>query len=120
MNRLRDEIYKSKEILIIDVSDLKEDDMIDLLKRYRDKIISEKKARLILVIFNDKSYVTPKFMEAVYTYRIDEFQSLLIKQAVIGLNQPKMMILKGFNLFLNRNMTPFNTRDEALEYLVSE
>lgn len=120
MDRLRIDIYKSKEILIIDVSDLKEDEMITLLKRYRDKIIAENIPRLILAIFNDKSYVTPKFMEAVYKYRIDEFQPLFLKQAVVGLNQPKMMILKGFNLFLNRKLTPFNSKEEALDYLISE
>jgi hypothetical protein len=120
MDRIRIEIYKSKEILIADVSDLKEDAMIALLREYRDKIIAEKTARLVLAIFNDKSYVTPKFMEVAYRYRLEEVKPLLSKQAILGLNQPKMMILKGFNLFLNRNLIPFKTRDEALDYLVSE
>jgi hypothetical protein len=120
MDRIRIEVYKSKEILVIDVSDLKEEDMIKLLMQYRDKIIAEKSSRLILTIFNDKTFVTPKFMETVYRYRLAEVQSLLLKQAVIGLNQPKMMILKGYNLFLNRNLTPFNTKEEALDYLISD
>jgi hypothetical protein len=120
MNRIRVEIYKSKEILIADVSDLKEDEMITLLKQYRDRIIAENKQRLILAIFNDRSYVTPKFMEAAYCYRLEEVKSLISKQAILGLNQPKMMILKGFNLFLKSNIKPFNTKEEALDYLVSE
>jgi hypothetical protein len=120
MDRIRIEIYKSKEILIADVSDLKEDEMITLLKQYRDKVIKDNIPRLILAIFNDKSYVTPKFMEAVYQYRLAEVQPLLLKQTIIGLNQPKRMILKGFNLFLNRNIKPFSTKEEALDYLVSD
>jgi hypothetical protein len=120
MDRIQIEIYKSKEILIADVSDLKKDEMITLLKQFRDKIIADSVPRFILAVFNDRSYITPKFMEVVYQYRLDEVRPLLLKQAILGLNQPKMMILKGFNLFLNRDLKPFKTKEEALEYLVRE
>jgi hypothetical protein len=120
MNRVRIEIYKSKEILVADVSDLKESDMIAILKRFRDKLIDDNKPMHMLAIFNDKSYVTPKFMEVAYRYRLGALQPLLLKQAIVGLNQPKMMILKGFNLFLKRNLKPFSTKEEALEYLTSD
>ena len=38
----------------------------------------------------------------------------------MGLNMPKMMILKGFNLIMNTDFRAFATEKEAIEYLIGE
>jgi hypothetical protein len=40
------------------------------------------------------------------------------RNALVGLNKPKMMILKGFNLLLGTDYRAFSSEHEALEYLL--
>lgn len=107
------------EILIIDYSDCKEDQMIDRLNYARKLILQENKPVLILTIFNSKCYATPRFVrqsEAAY----DEAKHLILKNAITGLSEIQRIILKGFTFFGNRNLKEFKDVDESIRYLVKE
>lgn len=114
------EIHSDKEILVIDFSGHKENEMIEMMIEFRDIIIAGKKPILILGIFNDKNYLTPKFMQAFRKVKREEVTPFIIRQAVVGLSDNKKMILKGYNLFFNRNIRPFDSRERAIQYLISE
>ena len=114
------EIHSDKEILVIDFSGNKEDEMIEMMIEFRDIIIAGKKPILILGIFNDKNYLTPKFMQAFRKVKRDEVTPYILRQAVVGLSENKKIILKGFNLFFNRNIQPFDSKELAIRYLISE
>jgi hypothetical protein len=120
MNRINNEPHHGKEILVADFSDLKEDQMIALLRELRNKLIDDKKQVLLLIILNDRSFATSGFMNAFRTERREETFPFIIKQAVIGLSETKRIILKGYNLLYNRNIGAFHSKEEALLYLTSE
>ena len=49
-----------------------------------------------------------------------KFIPLIEKQAIVGLNETKKIILKGFNLSIDRNVRAFHTKEEAISFLVDE
>ena len=54
------------------------------------------------------------------SYKREEAASFIEKQAVVGLTQPQKMIVKGFNLFFNRNLKAFNSKEAAVAFLVGD
>lgn len=72
MSGITSEIHEDREIMIIDFSDCKEDQMIVLMTEFRNKLIAGKKMELILTVLNEKSYITPKFMKAFREGRSEE------------------------------------------------
>jgi hypothetical protein len=119
MERIRTEIYKGREIMITDLSDFKEDEMIRLITKTREIIFSDKTPKIVLAIFNDKNHLTSRLMNHYRTEKTEAIQ-FIQRQAVVGFNDVQLWILKGYNLFAKRNIQAFRTKEEALEYLVSE
>ena len=118
-DRIQNEMHKGKEILIANLSDLNVANMISMATRVKDIIRQENKPMRLLVIFNKKNYATPKFIRHAEQLN-KEWEHLVEKQAVIGLNKVKLFILKGFNLALKKKISAFETLEEAKEFLVSE
>ena len=114
------EVHNGQEILIIDFSSRKEAEMISMMIEFRSIIIADAKPQLALGIFNDRSYITPKFMAAFRKEKRVEVTPFIKRQAVVGLNETKKIILKGYNLFFNRDIRAFDTKESAIQYLVSE
>jgi hypothetical protein len=114
------ENHQGKEVLIIDFSNCKSEQMIDMLTEARDKVIREKTLRLMLAIFNDKSFITPNFLHHFNSYKREEVIPFILKQALVGLSEPKKIIVKGINFLSNRNMVIFDSKREAIEYLVAD
>ena len=92
--------------------------MIDLLIEFRTLLITNGTPQLILSIFNDRSYATPKFMQAFRTVKREEAIALIEKQAVVGLSDTKKLILKGYNFIFNRSIPAFDSTREAIDYLL--
>ena len=109
----------NKEILIVDFSDCDENQMIALVDEASKILTANNKSQLLLSVYNDRAYATPKFMNAV---RVDmaRFIHLIEKQAIVGLNETKKIILTGFNLTFDRNVRAFDTREEAISFLIDE
>lgn len=105
-------------IIVIDYSNCKEREMIELVDRVRPLITEERSPILLLSNFHN-TYVTPAFMRHAEK-EVDAVKHLIVKSAFIGLNTPKKMILKGFNLFLNRDYRAFESEQEAIDYLVTD
>lgn len=109
-------ISEDPVIYIIDYSNLKEENMIGLVMKLSDEVKKTSQLIRIISIFNDKSYVTPRFMRSVEAIT-REMRDLIQGQAVVGLNATKKIILKGYNLMFQQDIRNFETLPEAIEYL---
>ena len=116
-------IYKivrnEKEILVIDFSNLNETKMIELISKSRGLIILENKPQLVLGILNEKNYMTSNVLKH---YKSDNLEALKLikKQALIGVSEPKRMIIKGYNFLFKRDVKVLESKELAIEYLLAD
>ena len=119
MKRIEKVLSGNNEIYIVEYTDCKESEMIDLVKEVGRMVVSGGKSVCILSIYNDRSYATAKFMRQVERETRDALP-LIKKQAIVGLNDSKKMILKGYNFLFRKNIRAFDTREDAFNFLIDE
>lgn len=119
MGSIKRVTLRGKEILEVDFSNSKEDQMIEILMEARRILISENKKQLVLALFNERNYLTPKFMDRFRMDQREEAIKVIEKQAIVGFNETKKQIIKGYNVIFNRDMKMFDTLEEAINFLVS-
>lgn len=108
---------RGRPLVCIDYSGLKEASMIALALQAEAAILEGGTSKFVLSNFGN-CFVTPRFvrhMEAA-TPRINH---LIERNALIGLNKPKMMILKGFNLLMGTDYRAFSNEADAVAYLLA-
>jgi|GEM_PF-1281090 len=114
--------YKEQEIVFYDYSGLKkEDEMIEVMNdgiEYSKKVDQSKKYLILTDISN--AFATPGFTEA-NTELQKEFGHLIGRSAVVGISAGKKILLAGVNKIVgdDKAAKPFNTLEEAKEYLIS-
>lgn len=118
MERIRKIVIQGKEILVIDYSGLKEPGMINLATAVKQLILQDADEKLIINSFHNV-FVTPGYVRHMER-ESGEIKHLIKRNTLVGLNLPKMMILKGFNLLMNTDFKAFGTEKEAIEYLIGE
>jgi hypothetical protein len=106
-------------ILELDYSDFKEVQMISLLDQAKEFALSENRSFLVLGCFYSNNYLTPAFMRQAEKVS-SEILHLITKLALVGLNPTQKLILKGYNIFLQRNFKAFDSREEAIRYLLDK
>ncbi len=116
MERIRTELVQGREIFCIDYANLKEAAMLALVEQARQVITTPPKKKLVLTNFSN-CFVTPRFVRHLESVT-PEVNPWIERNALVGLNKPKMMILKGFNLLLGTDYRAFSSEHEALEYLL--
>ncbi len=117
MDRIRTLSIGGREIICIDYAHLKGEELIHLVNRARLAITSDSSLKLVLTNFGH-CFVTPQFVRHLES--ITPFVNPYIERnALVGLNKPKMMILKGFNLLMGTDYRAFASEHEALEYLLA-
>jgi len=119
MERIRKIYFKDKEILIVDYSDCKGEEMIKVFNEGKKLVLSENKRYLVLKIFNEKTFLSPDFMRFLEK-EISEIDQFIEKHAVIGISTIQGWIIKGMNLWMKRQIHIYDSMDEALEFLVKE
>lgn len=118
-DRLKVVLHKGKEVVILDYSDLREEEMMQLLSYAKERILEEGMVVLVGSIFNQKNFVTPKFMRFTESV-LKETERLIFKNSITGISQTQIWILKGINMWYRSKIQAFNTPEELLEYLVTE
>lgn len=118
MERIRKIVIQGKEILAIDYSRLKEPGMINLAIEVKRLLLHDADEKLIINSFHHV-FVTPGYVQHMER-ESGEIKHLIKRNSLVGLNLPKMMILKGFNLLMNTDFRAFATEREAIEYLIGE
>jgi len=112
-------MINGKVILSVDYSDCKEEEIIRLASEILKMGLAENDRLLILCIYNEKNFMTPKVMR--HMERVTKQAIHLIdKMAIVGFTSMKKVILKGYNLVFNRDFRAFDTYDEAIAYLLEE
>ncbi len=118
VDRIRKVVIRNKEIVAIDYSGLKEPGMINLATEAKEFITKTSGPKLIINNFKN-TYITSGYVRHMEGDAAS-VKPFIARNALIGLNTPKMMILKGFNLFFGTDFRAFSTEREAIEYLIEE
>ncbi len=109
--------HKGKRILFIDYTQCKSTpEMLKILDDVRKEY--EKPGEPFLAI-NDftGTYGSSEFLNAAQKHK-ELFDSKTIKTAVLGITGIKKILLNGYNAFVKKKQMPFDSKAEALEYLV--
>jgi hypothetical protein len=111
-------MHDQQTIIVLDYRNSKEHEMIDIVTQAKERILELKDPVKVLSIFNDKNFVTPKFMKAAEEQSA-QVMHLIDKQSIVGLTPVKKLILKGYNFLFKRNIQNFDTEQEALDFLLN-
>ena len=110
--------YKTKKILYIDYRNLKtEKDMLDTLKQAIELV--KKSPENILTLSDVRNtYISESFFTKAKELSKDVIKPKSKKSCIIGVAGIKKIILKAFNFFIDGNLVPFDTEEDAKEYLI--
>src|SRR5689334_5415956 len=117
MEKVRKTIYNDIEILVVDYSDSTGRDLIEIFDTAKNQVAAEGAPVLVLNIVNNRTFLTPDFMRHVER-EVRKMDSLVDKQAIVGLSKVQEWILKGLNLWYKKQIYKFDTVDDALRFLV--
>jgi len=110
--------HKGKKILYVDYSQCKTvNDTINVLEMVRNEYLRTSESYLSLNNFTGVSS-NNEYMELVKKYGKEIFDARTIKNAAIGITGIKKILLSAYNLIVKNKLMAFDTREEALEYLV--
>ena len=111
--------YKGNEILYIDYSQCKTvEDSLNVLDLVKEEVLKTKGSMLTLHNFNG-AFGSSAYMKKADEYAKKYFNQKTAKNAVLGIEGLKKILLLGHNTVSKNKLIPFSTREEALEYLVS-
>lgn len=113
------EVYGSKSIWTIDYSDQPESEMIRMVEEFKNHLILETEPQLIISIFNENAYVTRSFRQKADEATKEAFPRI-DKQVFLGLNDIKKTILSDYSEMFNRDYKWFETREQAVRYLLDD
>jgi hypothetical protein len=110
--------YKGKKIQYIDYTHCKNHmEMIKVLDELR--LEYEKTTELFISLADfTGTYGSSEFLNEANRLAKDHSDKRMIKSAVLGVTGIKKILLNTYNMFLKNKMVPFDTKEEALEYLV--
>lgn len=117
MDRIKWIEYKGKKILDIDYSDLTKEQIIEVINQLEPFFISQQKNSILSVTNFSNSYVNSDIYKALkeVTKNFCEYDK---KVAVFGLNKAKNVFLKLIRRFSNNKIYAFNSKEDALEWLI--
>ena len=116
MNRLKNITLQGHAIIVVDYAGCKEEEMLSLAARAKEAIKVDDSPKLVISRYSNM-YITPRFVR-FFENETNEVKPFLKKNALIGLNEPKKVILKAFNFFMGTDFRAFDTEKEALEFLM--
>ena len=109
--------HKGKRVLFIDYTQCKNTNemlkVLDLVRQEYEKSIGP------FLALNDftGTYGSSDFLNAAQKHK-DLFDAKTSKTAVLGIVGIKKILLNGYNAFVKKKQMPFDTKEEALDYLV--
>jgi hypothetical protein len=117
-DRIWRRLVQGKEILCIDYSGLREGEMMQLGTAATEALLACAHPQLVLTCYRD-TFTTPAYVRHMERLA-PQVKHLIERNALVGLNTAKMMILKGFNLVAGTDFRPFASERDALCYLLNE
>ena len=112
--------FEGKSIFFVDYSQCADKwQMIQLLE---DSAAYYRQSPVRLLSLSDFSDVrgSSEFMNVAKRLNKEVIDDKTEKGAVLGVNGLKKVLLQGYNLIAKNKLVPFETKEEAMRYLVSE
>lgn len=111
--------YKAKNILYIDYSGTKnQDEMIEVLHQAVE-IFKKVEGRLRTLTDMTDAFMGLEYIKELKRVTPLYFEPKAHKAAIIGVNDLKSILIKGYNSGNTGDIISFNSKNEALEFLVS-
>jgi hypothetical protein len=115
-NRFRVVKLANTELVLIDYSHLKQDDMIALTHQHR--IWAKEKMNTSFIANYMYTYGTSAYMKAAYQFT-EETKNHILHGAFLGITGPKVALLKGVTYFMQVNFKAFDTEEEAFAFVTA-
>lgn len=109
--------HKGKQILYIDYTKCKTvEETLAVLELVKAEY--EKSEGLMLTLNNfEDAYGSSEYMKKASQYGKEIFNKRTAKNAALGVTGIKKILLHGYNTIVKDKIVPFNTMEEALDYL---
>jgi len=111
--------HKGKKILYLNYKNKTKEEMIQMLEDAA-KIYRESKEKILSIDDFEGTFVSDEFMKKAKELAKEVFSLKRKKGAVLGITGVKKILLISFNSFSADKLYPFNTKEEALEFLVKD
>ena len=82
------------------------------------RVFSDQSDKVLSLIDLTGAYASKEFIDESKKLSIAVFRGKTNKAAAIGVNGVKRIILKSYNAFSTDKIKPFDSMDEALQYLI--
>ncbi|MBN1431005.1 MAG: hypothetical protein JXB07_21730 [Anaerolineae bacterium] len=112
--------YKGKQILLEDLSGIQDDDtLIELIKQAQQVVKSQPPKSVLVVVDLTKSRLSPKVYQ--FSKTATEENSPHVKAStIVGIGGIMDLLAKAVSAFAQRELTSFDTREEAMEWLIKQ
>ena len=108
-----------RDIIWVDYEGCKtSEQMIQIFDEAVDFLMKKNEESLVITNFKN-AYITPPFLSHVEE-QTPRVAHLIKRNAFVGMNKSKKMILKGINESLCVNYPAFDSEHEAIEFLLKE
>lgn len=109
--------HKGKQIMYIDYSQCKTvEQTLEVLEAVKREY--EKTDGQILTLNNfEGAFGSSEYMKKANEYGKEIFNKRTAKNAALGVSGIKKILLHGYNAVVKDKIKPFNTKEEALDYL---
>lgn len=111
--------YKGKKILYTVYSKQSSAQMIESLKEQVEIVKQQNGKVLILDDFRD-SFASQEFYDLAKDLGKNILAQKTRKNAILGVEGVKKLLLQGYNLFAGQKIEPFDTKEQALDYLAKD
>jgi hypothetical protein len=112
--------HRGKKILYVDYRACKTpQDTIDIIEQVRELYLRTTENFLSLNDFTNVA-VNNEYMEVVKKYGKELFDARTLRNTAIGITGIKKVLLGVYNMAVKNKLYAFDTKEEALEYLVKE
>ena len=111
--------HKGEEVLYIDFSNCKTKEETITLLEASAEYYRKSPVPLLTLTNADKAKGSKEFMDLAKKLNKEIFDEKTKKGAIIGVQGLKRVLLQGYNLIAKNKLSPFDTKVEALDYLVS-
>lgn len=108
--------HKGKRILLVKYGGLKPAEMLDLILTATQMLVAEKSNQVLSLSDVTDCYVNKEFTELSKKQGAISLP-LTKKAAIVGVVGIKSILLKGVNAFSPKPRVPFDTVEEALDWL---
>ena len=110
--------YEGVKILLNDYTNLTGENFIETLEILTEHFLTQQKKEILLLLDVRNSYSNKEIIEAL-NIASKRIKPLVKKSAVLGVTGVKKILLTVVNKVSDLGAKPFNTEDEAKEWLVS-